>query len=450
MSKDWDRLAGERGEKVKTGRWGRAFKLGKVATRMAGSMLRSQIGTGKKTDEEKAAALADAAMKNVDQLVAVMGQMKGAAMKIGQMLSSDPDIVAPEFADSLAALQQSAPPMEYVTIASQIEAALDQPIEDVFRFFDPEPLGSASIGQVHRATLFDGRDVAVKVQYPGIHDSLESDLKNLGSMLTMGRVFMTKEKTDGFLREARESILGETDYLAEANNLARFVELFADRPRVKVPAPIMELCRPTLLVMEFVAGTKIDDAMTAIEDVAERTKVAERFVETFVFMFHELNALHADPHPGNFLLTPEHDLVLLDFGCVKDYDPELPEGVLDLLVAFWADDMPRMEVLFREMGFGKEGGTFPSHDVMRAYHHLILEPLVEDAPFNMSTWKVHARVRQFMRRNMSMIRLVPPPELLMYLRVLAGVKGILTRVDVAVNIRAIAIEACRRHGKLEA
>lgn len=449
MGKDWDRLAGERGEKVETGRWGRAFKLGKVATRFAGSMLRSQIGR-KKTDEEKAQALADAAMKNVDQIVATMGQMKGAAMKIGQMLSSDPDIIAPEFADALASLQQSAPPMEYTTIAAQVEAALDQPIDAVFRFFDPEPLGSASIGQVHKATLFDGREVAVKVQYPGIHASLESDLKNMGSMLKMGRVFMTKDKVDGFIREARNAILGETDYLAEAKALERFATLFAERPKVKVPRPIMDYCRPTLLVMEFVEGQKIDDAMLAIDDPTERAEVAQRFIETFVFMFHELNALHADPHPGNFLLAPDGDLVLLDFGCVKDFAPEIPDGVLDLLVAFWADDMAEMERLFRQHGFGKDGGNYPDHDVLRAYHRMILEPLLEDAPFNMSTWKVHARARQFMRKNLSMIRLIPPPELLLYLRVLAGVKGILTRVDVAVNIRRVAEDACRRHGKLPA
>lgn len=447
MAKDWEQLAGERGQKVETGRWGRAFKLGKVAARFAGSAIRSQIGR-KKTDEEKAQALADAAMKNVDQIVNVMGQMKGAAMKIGQMLSSDPDIIAPEFADHLAALQKSAPPMDYVTVAAQIEAALDLPPDAVFRFFDPEPLGSASIGQVHRATLFDGRDVAVKVQYPGIHDSLESDLKNLGSMLKMGRVFMTKEKVDGFINEAREAILGETDYLAEAHSLQRFVDFFDGRPGIKVPAPIMEHCRKDLLVMEFVEGTKIDEALAAIEDEEELAALAVRFVETFVYMFHDLHALHADPHPGNFLLSPDGDLVLLDFGCVKDFDPVLTDGILDLLVAFWADDWHAMERLFREMGFGKDGGNYPSHEVLRNYHHMILEPILHDAPFNMSTWKVHARARQFMRKNMSMIRLVPPPELLMYLRVLAGLKGILTRVDVAINIRQIAEDVCRRRGKL--
>ncbi|MEZ4468918.1 MAG: AarF/UbiB family protein [bacterium] len=234
MASKWEKLGGERGQSVDTSRLGRAFKLGKMATRLAGSMLTSQIG--KRSEEEKAQALADAALKQADRIVDVMGQMKGAAMKIGQLLSSDPDLIAPEFADQLSRLQQEAPPLDYKTVVAQLEAALDQPIDAVFRFFDPEPLGSASIGQVHRGTLHDGRQVAVKVQYPGVAASLESDLKNLGSLLKVGRVFMTREQADGFLDEARKAILQEADYLAEAQNLLEFRGLFADWPDIRIPS----------------------------------------------------------------------------------------------------------------------------------------------------------------------------------------------------------------------
>jgi len=446
MATKWEKLGGERGQAVDTSRLGRAFKLGKVATRFAGSMLSSTFG--KHTEEEKAEALAAAAMRNADRIVDVMGQMKGAAMKIGQLLSSDPDIVAPEFADHLARLQQEAPPLEYKTIVAQIEQALDRPMDAIFRFFDPEPLGSASIGQVHRGTLLDGRDVAVKVQYPGIAKSLDSDLKNLGSLLTMSRVFMSKDKAEGFLDEARRALLQETDYLAEAQNLLKFRGLFADWPDVRIPEPFLEFCRPTVLTMQFVEGRKLDDALVALEDRDRRSQIATRLVEVYVHMVHDLHLLHADPHPGNFMLAPDGALVLLDFGCIKAFDPVMADGILDLLMAFWRDDWAAMEAHFRRLGFGKEGGTFPAHDVMRNYHRMVLEPLLEDAPFDVGQWKMHARARQFMLKNMSMVRLIPPPELLLYLRVMAGMKGLLTKADVAVNIRRIAEDACRRHGKL--
>ncbi|MCA9539178.1 MAG: AarF/ABC1/UbiB kinase family protein, partial [Myxococcales bacterium] len=212
MAKNWAALGGEKGKKVDTSRVGRALTLGKLATRFTGSMIRAGLG-GKRDDGLE--AMAAAALKNAHKIADALGEMKGAAMKVGQMLSADPDLVDPAFAERLATLQSEAPPMDYATVAAQIESQLDKPIDAAFRFFNPEPIGSASIGQVHRATLFDGREVAVKVQYPGIAGSIDSDLRNLGSLLAVGRVFVTKERAAEFVAEARHAILTEADYRRE-------------------------------------------------------------------------------------------------------------------------------------------------------------------------------------------------------------------------------------------
>lgn len=445
MAKDWEKLGGEKGRRVETGRLGRAMKLGKLATRVAGSALKA--GVAKATGAE-GDMLATAAVNNARQIVDALGEMKGAAMKVGQLLSSDPDLVAPEFADQLTSLQKAAPPMDFASVQGVIEDALDRPMSDVFRFFEPDPLGSASIGQVHRATLFDGRDVAVKVQYPGIKASLDSDLRNLGTVLKMGRVFMTKERGDEFVAEAREAILGEADYAQEGRNLERFHTLLADQPGVRVPAPVLELTRETLLVMEFIEGAKLDDALLALDDRAERSRIMQRFVELFVYMFHDEQVLHGDPHPGNFLLTPEHDIALLDWGCAKDFRPEVTDGVFQMLLAFWNDDMAELSRLLQHFGFGREGGRMPTHDVLREYHRMILEPVAVNAPFDYSTWSVHGRARSYVLRHPDMLRLVPPAELLLYFRVLTGVKGLVTRVDADVNLRALAEAGCRRRGLL--
>ena len=444
MAKEWDRLAGEEGQKVETGRFGRALKLGKVAARLGGSLVKATLSRNREDTD----LMAVAAMKQATRIVDVMSEMKGAAMKIGQMISTDPDLVTPEFADQLAKLQNKSTPMDYVTVSAQIESQLDRPIESIFSFFDPEPLGSASIGQVHRATLSDGRDVAVKVQYPGIRDSLDSDLKNLGGLMKMGRVFMSKERADEFLTEVRESLLGETDYLQEATNLARFHELLADVDGVVVPEPILELTTEQVLVMTFLEGEKLDDALLAMPDIAERSVILTRFVELYVKMLHELHVLHADPHPGNFLLTPDGDIALLDFGCIRDFDPYLTDGILRMLRAFWANDMARLSDLLQAHGFkrGSDNSKFPSHQMLYEYFNIIFEPLVSEEPFNFSQWEMHLRARNFLFKNMDMARTMPPAELLMYFRVLAGVKGLLTRVSAEIPVRQIATACCERLG----
>ena len=447
MAKDWAKLAGERGKKVEKGRIRRALKLGGLATRVGGSMLKAQIGRiSGRNPEENLDAMASAAVENAQRIVDVMGQMKGAAMKIGQILSSDPDMIDPDFAERLATLQREAPPMDFVTLSAQIERGLDRPIDAVFKFFDPEPLGAASIGQVHRATLFDGREVAVKVQYPGVAESLESDLQNMATLIKLGRVFMSKERADAFVAEARDALLRETDYVQEAENLARFCALFADRPGIRVPAPIAEWVRPTVMVMEFIDGQPFDDAVNAIEDPAERDRLATHFVDTFVHMFHELHVLHADPHPGNFFLDDDHNLVLLDFGCVREFRPEVTDAVLHMLDAYWEGDVPRLIRVAQDIGFGRDGTPAPEPEIFSEYLDMILEPLSEYGAFRFADFKVHGRVRTFLRGHLSMVRFVPPAELLMYFRVLAGMKGMMTRTDAAVDLRRMAQGYCERRG----
>ncbi len=339
--------------------------------------------------------------------------------------------------------------MTFATVQQVIEKALDRPMTEIFRYFEPECIGSASIGQVHRGTLFDGRDVAVKVQYPGIAGSLEADLKNLGTLLKMGRVFMTKERAEEFVQEARDAILGETDYLQEMRNLQRFGKLYADWPGVRIPGAIEEHCRGTMLVMEFIEGEKFDDALCAIPDKARRSEILQRFLELYVHMFHEEFVIHADPHPGNFMLDAEDNIVLLDFGCIRDFAPERADSILYMLDAFWADDIDRLSGYLRQYGFGREGMNWPSNEVIREYHHLILEPVVRDQTYNYSQWQVHAKVRAFVRRNPSWLQLVPPAELLLYFRLLAGVKGLVTRVDADLNLYTLAKAVSRKRGIIE-
>ena len=450
--REWEKLGGEEGRTVTTGRLGRALRLGTLATRVTGSVVARQLMScvrlvNGSTGGE--APLGDTA--HVAELVVqAMGELKGAAMKVGQMLSADPDLVPPEFATKLASLQRGGPPMKFETVQQVIERAFDRPLHELVRFFDPEPLGSASIGQVHRATRFDGREVAIKVQYPGIAETLESDLRNLRSLLHLGRVVASREKLDALFSEVEVAFRAETDYAQEAMNLQRFSEILRDRPGIRVPKPHLDLTARTVLTMDFVEGEKLDVGLQSVDDPDERSRILTHFVETFVWMFHDMCLLHADPHPGNFLLDREHNVVLLDFGCVRSFSQEFTDGVLELMLAFWNDDMEALVATYRRLGFGDPKVDFPPLDVLRAHHHMVLEPIAHNTPFAFGQWSVHRRLRRYVRQHPSLLRMVPPADSILYLRVAAGLKGLLTRLDTTINVRALAEQAAIRRGLLAA
>lgn len=454
VSEDWEKLAGEKGERVPTGRFKRAWKLGSMGARVTASSLLNKVGNTILPGgaEQKEEALRKSFEKNAERAVEALGQLKGASMKIGQLLSADPEMLPDGFADGLTSLQSNAPPMTYVTVRDQIEAALDRPLESIFSYFDPEPIGSASLGQVHRARLDTGEDVAVKVQYPGVADAFESDLKTLKGMLLYARAVMEKERLDAYLAEIRRIMDDELDYRIESQNLLRFQELLKDRPGVRIPRPFPELTRSSVLVMEFMKGKKLDEALLLIDDKERQTEILTRWVALFSWMFHEQCELHADPHPGNFLLTDDDELILLDFGCVKSYDPAFPDAFLDALDAVWQQDHDRAVDAFLNIGFGSDSLSRDKIDaeLLAEYNKIVLAPFLTNEPFDFATWSPARDGRAFMLRHPSFFRLTPPPEALSYMRVLSGIKGLLAKTNARIEVASMAVETARRRGRLTA
>ena len=435
-------------QEVETGRFKRAWKLGKLGAKMTGSFLKDRVKQSLSTSEESSelGALQTAAIRNAREMAEVMGQLKGAAMKLGQMLSSDPEMIAPEFADALSVLQRQAPPMPYQQLKDALETELDGTIYDTFSFFDPRPLGAASIGQVHRATLHSGEEVAVKIQYPGIKGSLASDLSNIERLLSIGRPLLPKDRAQGFIAELKAAFEQEADYEGEAHKLEEFNHHFADWPQVRIPKPYLELCTPQLLVMEFIEGEVFHVAANQLEDRAKRDALMHTFVEAFVYMFHDLHRLHADPHPGNFMLDEEERLVILDFGCVCSFESELADQVLDALPAFWSGDPQRQFDSLLKLGFGREGAKLPRLESIARHQQLILAPMGDEQPFSFYGWRVSDNLRELFASDFAFVNLVPPAELLLYLRVISGIKGTLSQLEASCDIREIAERACVRRG----
>lgn len=451
MAEDWEKLAGETGEEVTSNRFKRMFKLGSMGAKVTASSVASKLGSFLPGDKDRREeGLKRAYAKNAERVVEVLGELKGASMKVGQMLSADPELLPDEFSDVMSALQKDAPPMTYTTVKGQIENALDRPMEMVFSYFDPDPIGSASIGQVHRATLESGEDVAVKVQYPGVAASLESDLKSLKTMLIYGRAFVDRDRLDAIFEEVRRMLLEEADYRIEAETLGRFHAYLEERDGLRAPKPYPQWSSKQVLVMEYIEGQKLDQALADLEDGPRRAELLERWMHSYSWMFHELHELHGDPHPGNFLLQQDDTLVMLDFGCVKKFEPQFADGFLEILVAAWEDDAERIIDIYRRLGFGTEGTDPKSIDpeLMLQYQSIVTAPFMRDEPFYFGDWEPAMEAKLFMMRHPSFFKLIPPPDALAYFRVLSGIKGLLRKMDATINAYEMAYQTARRRGLL--
>lgn len=424
-----------------TGRWQRMLKLGGTATsvgaRQAFHKLKEAVG-GPQAGAQQAVN-----SHTAQQVAKTLSEMKGAAMKVGQMLSMDPNLLPPEFREALGILQKDAPPMPFDVVEKQVSTALGKPLAEAFREFDRQPMGAASIGQVHRAVANDGTPLAVKVQYPGVADSIDSDIQNLGSLLNMARVALPNVNVEEYLEEFRQVLHREADYTQEAASLDRFGKVFSVFDFVRVPRAFPDLTRRNVLSMEFMEGRKMDEWLLELPQT-ERNAWATRFMGMFFRSFHEMHTLHADPHPGNFLVDRDGRLVLLDFGCIKDFEPAFTAGFARILKAHWTGDAEALPERFRAAGFGVPDARKLPPDVLYEYLDLLLAPFIKDTEFDFTHWDVEWKAKDFVTAHPAMLSLTPPRDALFYFRVCAGLKGMLCRTGSRVNVHRLARDQEKR------
>jgi predicted unusual protein kinase regulating ubiquinone biosynthesis (AarF/ABC1/UbiB family) len=310
-------------ERIPTSQAARAARVGRLAAteavRHAGTHAANQI----RPQRARRAALERRHLETADQILTVLGTMKGAAMKIGQMLSFVdlgvvPRHARPEFQRKLAALRDAAPQVSFERMMRVLEEDLGARPATVFSEFDSDPIGVASIGQVYRAQTNDGRTVAVKIQYPGIAAAVRADMKNLTLLMRMIRRALPGIDVDALAREIRLRIGDELDYELEATNQHAFAEAFAGHPFVVVPDAILSLCGKRVLVSEYVAGTGFEQLRSAPDPVRDRAgEIIYRF---FCGTLYRRNEFSGDPHPGNFVLQDDGRVAFFDFGLFKRMD----------------------------------------------------------------------------------------------------------------------------------
>ena len=302
-----------------------------------------------------------------DQIVRQLGQMKGAAMKIGQVLSTiDFDLVPEDereaFKERLAALRDAAPSVPFGQLERLLRAELGGPLEQVFAEFDREPVAAASIGQVHRARTRDGRDVAVKVQYPGVAEAVETDLRNMNMLFPLVKRLAPGLDVKALGGELRERIAEELDYELEAQHQRRVARVFRGHPRVKVPAVDTRLSTRRVLVTEFVDGAGF--AAVKASDEASRDRFAEIVYRFFWGLLTHEGLVAGDPHPGNYLLCPDGRVCFLDFGLMRQIEPAYLEAERRLARAVIAADATEVHDVMTTLGYLPDPQSFEAQAVL--------------------------------------------------------------------------------------
>jgi predicted unusual protein kinase regulating ubiquinone biosynthesis (AarF/ABC1/UbiB family) len=339
---------------IPTGRVRRTAKVSQVigasGARYAGARARNVARSKDRRDAELEKVHTETAERMVDAL----GTMKGAAMKIGQLASFiDTDFLPPEYRelyqDKLSALRDSAPPMPWKDVKSVLEDELEEPVEELFDEFDHEAAAAASIGQVHRAVLPDGRKVAVKVQYPKVARALEADLSNAGMILRLAKAIAPGLDARAAARELRERVMEELDYEYEAQNQRTFARAYRGHPFIYVPDVITRLSRRRVLVSEWVEGAGFEEMKQLSQE--ERDRIGEVIFRFYYGSIYHLQHFNADAHPGNYLLMADGQVAFLDFGMTKQLDSEQIELEIAALEAVFAADPERLRSALQDLGF---------------------------------------------------------------------------------------------------
>ena len=354
--------------KIPKGRLRRSARLGSIVGMQGARYAGTKATNVARSEEEGKERLEQRHLETAMKMVGALGQMKGAAMKLGQFASFiDTEFIPDEYREiyqeQLAKLRTDAPAMPWQKVEKVLSEEYEgEPLSELFAEFEPEAFAAASIGQVHRAELLDGRRVAVKIQYPGIAEALDADLRNAGTIVRLARALAPGLDAKAIANELRERVMEELDYEYEAQNQRSFARAYREHPFIYVPEVITRLSRRRVLVTELVEGIGFEQVKQLPHE--ERSRFGEIvFRGSFGSIYH-LQHFNADPHPGNYILLPDGRVAFLDFGMTKKLDREqilLEQRALD--AAFHADP-ELLRRAFHDLGFVKNPSKLDAERLM--------------------------------------------------------------------------------------
>jgi predicted unusual protein kinase regulating ubiquinone biosynthesis (AarF/ABC1/UbiB family) len=307
-----------------------------------------------RTREDAAEALERRHLEAARRMVETLGRLKGAALKIGQLASFiDIEFLPPEYRElyqeQLASLRTSAPPMPWRKVRGVLDEEWGEPVEELFEDFQHDAAAAASIGQVHRAVLPDGRSVAVKVQYPGVAEAIRADMQNAGMIMRLAKALAPGLDVKAAADELKERVMEELDYELEAQSQRAFARGYRGHPFIHVPDVVTRLSTTRVLVTEWVDGAGFEEVRQLPQP--ERDRFGE-IVFRFCFgSIYHLQHFNADAHPGNYLLMADGRVAFLDFGMTKQLDKDQIELEIAALEAVFDDDPERLRCALHDLGF---------------------------------------------------------------------------------------------------
>lgn len=396
----------------------------------------AQLGRGQRPDMRNLLLTP----RNISRVADQLAQMRGAAMKIGQMISMDSgEVLPPELAQIMARLRDDAHFMPPAQLKQVLNAQWPENWLRAFKKFEVRPIAAASIGQVHRAQLKDGRDLAIKVQYPGVTKSIDSDVANVGALMRMSGLVPKGFDIAPYLTEARTQLHQETDYKREGKRLQEFGALLAGQEAFVVPELHRDWSTPEILSMSFVKGQPIEDTADLPQDI--RNQIAAQVIELTLQELFEFGLMQTDPNFANYLYNRETgQIVLLDFGATRQIDPEIADQYRALLSAGLTDEVQKMTDAAIEIGF-LTASMAPTHrDQIIEMMRLIFHTLRDSRPLDFTQDRLSTEMQA---RGMALAEsgFVPPPlpiDVLLLQRKFGGMfllaKRLRARVDVIAQL----------------
>lgn len=415
--------------KLPTGFWSRGTKLVGMASKLAVSELSSRM----KTWEDEATKV-KSRMEMAQSLVKTLSELKGASMKMGQLLSMDlGNYLPPEVVKVLETLHHQSSFLPYSTIKEILEQELKEKLSDL-KDISETPIAAASIGQVHSATL-DGRKVVIKIQYPGVAESIPSDMKML-ELILKNLSFLQGKEVDlkPFFEEVADVLLRETDYLYEARMLANYHALFTPKEYV-VPQVFSAYSTSKVLTMDFIEGKPLMDWIkTSL--LGERQKVAHKLMNLYLQEFFAQGLVQTDPNPGNFMMTSKNQIALLDFGAVKEYDEAFIQIYRQILIASYQQDREKILSLSESIQFIDPRESEDTKRVYLEMMELLSAPFRQEEPFDFTDRSFFEASKDLSWELSRKCKYSAPPKDLLFLhRKLVGIFMLIRKLDVKLKLK---------------
>lgn len=415
--------------KIPTGPWSRGAKLVGLASKLAINEISSRL---KSWEDEKSKV--QSKVELAQTLVKTMSELKGASMKMGQLLSMDMgDYLPPEVIKVLESLHQNSTFLPFNKIEEILISELGEKFKD-FEDFSSVPMAAASIGQVHTARL-NGKSVVIKIQYPGVAESIPSDLKLLKVVLGNLSTLQGKDvDLDPFFKEVEEVLLRETDYLNEQAMMKRYKECFLNSHFI-IPEVYPAYSTKKIITMDKLEGKPLTEWIEK-SLLGERMKLADQLMNLYLTEFFVHGLVQTDPNPGNFLITPEQRMALLDFGAVKEYDRSFIESYRSILIAAYHQDKKKILSLSEELSFIDPRESEEIKTIYLDMIDLLAAPFRQDTPFDFADKKFYEDSRSISWELTRKCKYSPPPKDLLFLhRKLAGVFLLIKKLQTKIILK---------------